>query len=214
METFKNKKNIFICSCVCVVIICIIVCFVWEHNNQNVKYDFIEADNNENEVNIKKDFNEPDDKIYVYVLGEVNNSGVIEAQYGDRLKDVIEKAGGFTSEADIEKVNLAYQVEDEQKIVIPNVNSKSSDGDGEKEYISAGAGVDIVEGGSKGAKVNINRATQTELETLSGIGPSMANKIIQYRNKNGKFTNVEELKNVPGIGNSKYEAIKDCVVAR
>lgn len=214
METFKNKKNIFICSCVCVVIICIIVCFVWEHNNQNVKYDFIEADKNENEVNIKKDFNEPDDKIYVYVLGEVNNSGVVEVQYGNRLKDVIEKAGGFTSEADIEKVNLAYQVEDGQKIVIPNVNAVEKDENTGEEQITAGAGVDIVEGGGNGTKVNINRATQTELETLSGIGPSMANKIIQYRNKNGKFKSVEELKNVPGIGDSKYEAIKDSIVAK
>ena len=214
MEILKSKKNLFICSCVCIVIICIIVCFVYEHNNQNFKYDFIEADNNDNEVSNEKNTNKLDDKIYVYVLGEVNNSGVIEIQYGDRLKDVIEKAGGFTAEADVEKVNLAYQVEDGQKIVIPNVNAAGKDENMGEEYITAGAGVDIVEGGGNGTKVNINRATQTELETLSGIGPSMANKIIQHRNKNGKFKNVEELKDVPGIGDSKYDAIKDSIVAK
>ena len=215
MGIFKNKKNLYICICLCVVIICIIVCLVWEHNNPNAEYAFIQADSSENVANSEKSINKADEKIYVYILGEVNNSGVIEVKYGDRLKDVIEKAGGFTAEADVEKVNLAYQVEDGQKIVIPNINTvKSSENTGE-EYVTNGAGENIVEGeGTSSSKININKATQTELETLSGIGPSVANKIIQYRDKNGKFTNIEELKNVPGIGESKYEAIKDYVIAR
>ncbi|MBO5179536.1 MAG: helix-hairpin-helix domain-containing protein [Clostridia bacterium] len=65
-----------------------------------------------------------------------------------------------------------------------------------------------MEGGEK-IKVNINTATQAELESLSGIGPSLASKIIDYRNKNGKFKKNEDLKNVPGIGESKYETFKD-----
>lgn len=214
MEFFRNKKNLYILICTCVAIICIIVCLLIEHNDNNSEYQFVPAENKEISTGDAKINNESDDKIYVYVIGEVNNTGVIEANYGDRLKDIIEKAGGFTPEADTKKINLAYQVEDGQKIVIPNINDLSDNESVGDDYITTGAGINALQGQGGAAKVNINRATQTELETLSGIGPSMANKIIDYRNKNGKFSSIDELKNVPGIGEAKFESIREYVVVK
>ena len=144
------------------------------------------------------------EKIIVHVTGCVENEGIVELEEGARIADAIENAGGATLDADMGKINLAYKLKDGQKIYVPsNI---------EKEEISLvtdeGEGVQDAQGKTSG-KVNINTATQTELETLSGIGPSMAQKIIEYRNKNGKFTDTEDIKNVPGIGDAKYSAIKD-----
>ena len=135
----------------------------------------------------------------------MNNPGLVEMKEGSRIKDVVEKAGGFTNEADIDKVNLAYEVQDEQKIVIPNINDQSDDVsiiDENTDFIKS-------DSNNKKGKININTATQSELESLTGIGPSMASKIIEYRKENGKFKSVEDIKNVSGIGSTKYESIKD-----
>ena len=149
---------------------------------------------------------EQEDKIKVHIVGEVRKEGIIEIEKDARLADVIEEAGGITEEADLSKINLAYCVKDGQKIYIPNMEENI------EEYIvdDAGDGVLPEEDYNKNnEKVNINTAKQTELETLSGIGPSTALKIINYRKENGEFKNIEDLKNVPGIGDSKFETIKD-----
>ena len=101
---------------------------------------------------------------------------------------------------------MAYIVQDGQKINIPSVNSVENN-----SYITENIGENIIieDITIKTQLVNINTATQTQLETLSGIGPSTALKIIQYREENGKFKTIEEIKNVPGIGESKFEAIKN-----
>lgn len=117
---------------------------------------------------------------------------------------MIEEAGGLTQNADINKVNLAYVVQDGQKINIPSVNNVEKEG-----YISENIGENIIENDSKTKRVNINSANQNELETLTGIGPSTALKIINYRKENGKFKNIEDIKNVPGIGESKFQGIKN-----
>lgn len=208
MKDFKDKKILYIGICIVIIIMCIILCFFWEKNQESSDYGVVE--NFDITTNTKSE-NKENKKIYVYVVGEVNKPGVIEAYAGDRLKNIVELAGGFSSEANIEKINLAYEVEDGQKIVIPSIND--SDEISEK-YITSGAGANVVEGDVYGSKVNINTATQTELETLTGIGPSMASKIIEYRNQNGRFDDIEDLKNVPGIGESKYQSVKDSIVVK
>lgn len=112
----------------------------------------------------------------------------------------------MTENADTNKINLAYVVQDGQKINIPNVNNVETEG-----YISQEIGENIIIEDIKTSTnlVNINTATQSELETLTGIGPSTALKIINYREENGKFKTIEDLKNVPGIGEAKFEAIKN-----
>ena len=108
-------------------------------------------------------------------------------------------------DADITNVNLAYKVEDGQKIYIPN----KLEADEIENIVTRDNGEGVLQGEKQNEKVNINTATQTELETLSGIGPSTALKIITYRNENGKYKNIEEIKNVPGIGESKYKQIEN-----
>ena len=152
-----------------------------------------------------------DDVIYIHIVGEVRNQGVVTLNKGQRIMDAIEKAGGVTEEADLSKVNLAFVLSDGQKVKIPSVNDEAGSGE---EFVTAGGGYNVVQGGSGGSvgvKVNINNASQTELETISGVGPSLAAKIINYREKNGKFRSIEELKNISGIGDSKFEGMKDFV---
>ena len=144
-------------------------------------------------------------KIKVYITGEVKNQGVIELEEGDRIADAIEKAGGQTEQASLKNVNLAYQVEDGQKIYIPNVN------DNETEIIDDGASGVVDDTTANQTVVNINKADETELQSLNGIGESLATSIVQYRKENGKFETIEDLKNVPGIGDSKFENIKEYI---
>lgn len=171
-----------------------------ENNNQNTE----ETGNNE-------------ETIAIHITGQVKRPGIIYLKKGARIVDAIKEAGGATKNANLDRVNLAYILSDGQKIYIPNKNEK----DEEKEYIISNSGENILleEGNSntgelsKGVsgKVNINDAKQTELETLPGIGPSLAQRIIEYRETNGKFQKIEDLQNVKGIGDSKYSNIKDNV---
>ena len=168
-----------------------------------------------------------DEKIYVYITGEVNNPGVVILPYGSRVSDAIDLAGGVTSNADIMKVNLVYMLQDGMKVNIPSKNELKNNPN--FEYITMSSGDEKDDANSSSTRnssstsenkssnnesafrisnVNINTATQTELETLPGIGPSLALKIINYRKENGKFSSIDELKNVSGIGNNKYEEIR------
>ena len=137
-------------------------------------------------------------EITVHVAGAVSHPGVVRLREGDRVIDAIEEAGGPLPEADLEALNLAQEVSDGQKI---HVRVAGEDG-------GEGAGT---AGGSGGGKVNINLADRGELEELPGIGPTLAERIIAYREKTGGFRSVEELKQVSGIGEKKLEEIRDLV---
>lgn len=140
--------------------------------------------------------------IKVYITGEVKNQGVIELEEGARIADAIEKAGGKTEQANLKNVNLAYQLEDGQKIYIPNID------DIETEVIDDGASGIVGDTTADQGIININKADENELQSLNGIGESLASSIVEYRKENGKFETIEDLKNVPGIGESKFENIK------
>ncbi len=137
-------------------------------------------------------------QITVHITGAINNPGVIILEEGARIVDALEAAGGETEEADVNRLNLAYVLEDGEKLYIPSKNEE------EQEYITQGKD-NMSEGQSK---ININSAQIEELITLPGVGEATANKIIEYRKENGKFQKIEDLKNVPGIGDSKFENIK------
>lgn len=167
-----------------------------------------------------KEMEETEAEIIIYITGEVNQEGVYSLPEGARVADAIEQAGGLTENAYTEEINLAYVLEDGVKIEIPNkddiYNKVETNTITEVEnYITAESGMDIEERQTKTSeKVNINTATQEELETLVGIGPSIANKIVQYRKENGNFKTVDDIKNVSGIGESKFEKIKDYVCVK
>ena len=147
-------------------------------------------------------------EIAVHIVGEVKRQGIVYVEEGSRVADVIKKAGGETKESDLSKVNLAYIVKDGEKIYIPNKNEKID------EYITKNNGNTFIETNhssttSKEEKININTANLTELDSLPGIGPAIAQKIIDYREENGKFKKIEDLQNVKGIGDAKFEEVKD-----
>lgn len=154
-----------------------------------------------------------EEMIIVHVSGEVKEPGIVKLKEGERIADAIEKAGGATDDADLSKLNLAYVLEDGVKVRIP----KKNEGENAGEYVSEESGEEVIQEGSVEAEentqttskvVNINKANQEELMTLPGIGESTAQKIIDYRKENGNFQTIEDIKNVSGIGDSKFNQIK------
>lgn len=208
----KNNKILYISICIIIIIVICVACICIDQKNYNnySTNDFVEQNNINNQNDNEKLIENA--KIYIHVTGEIINPGVYMLNEGDRIKDAIEKAGGITKDADINNINLAYKLSDGQKIKIPNVNEKNNI---IENYITENDGTNIIvqeKNDEKNKKININNASQAELETLTGIGPSTASKIIQYRKINGKFKKIEEIKNVTGIGESKYEEIKNDIV--
>ena len=146
-----------------------------------------------------------DETIIVYITGEVKKEGVIELPSGSRISDAIDKAGGLKETANIKQVNLAYELEDGQKIYIPNKNDKTTD----IEIIDDGDDMIVDDNMQKSSLININKANSEELQKLKGIGEMLSQNIVEYREENGKFAKIEDLMKVPGIGQNKFENIKE-----
>ena len=146
-------------------------------------------------------YNESLNSIIVYVCGAVKESKVVTLKENSRICDAIDAVGGLTNEADLSNINLAYILEDGEKIYIPKKGEESQSSNLLSSYNSK----------KNNSKININKATQTELETIPGVGPSTALKIINYREDNGKFNSIEDIKNVSGIGDAKFENIKNYI---
>ncbi|HJJ03603.1 MAG TPA: helix-hairpin-helix domain-containing protein [Clostridiaceae bacterium] len=207
MEILNKKQKIIVV--VLIIIMCIVIGYYIISKTEKYNYSDIEKISNIIEEDQEVDDNIIENKIVIHITGEVEEEGVIELEKGARISDAIEEAGGTTKEADLSNVNLAYSLSDGQKVKIPNINEK----DEEIIVVEEKAGDNIIIEGnkSKEEKININKAAQTEIETLPGIGPSTALKIITYRNEHGEFKNIEDIKNVSGIGDSKFENIKEYI---
>ena len=143
----------------------------------------------------------------VHVSGAVNKEGIVELEENSRIADAIEKSGGLKDDANMNEVNLAYKLEDGMKIYIPSNKDQEVQ---ERSNISSVVESNVTNKKAN-SKVNINTAPQEELDSLPGIGPSTALKIINYRKEHGKFSKIEELKNVSGIGDSKFNQLKDLI---
>ena len=128
--------------------------------------------------------------IKVYVTGAVLAPGVYELPAGSRAQDAVEAAGGFLPGAAKEQVNLAALLEDEVQIHIPFTSTTSR---------------------AQGGRLNINTATAEELATLPGIGPTTAERIVEYRLQHGFFRTIQDIQNVPGIGPTTFEKIRDYI---
>lgn len=146
-------------------------------------------------------------EVYVDVGGAVVTPGVYRLREGARVAQAIDAAGGLTPEADVAGLNRASRVVDGQKIYVSHV--------GEQQTVSDVAGSGPGEASASASVVsnlvNINTANAAELQTLSGVGPSMAQSIIDERTQNGPFTSIEDLMRVSGIGEKKFAKIKDCI---
>lgn len=214
----ENKKEFLIKLGIICIILIISIFFIIVYSQKDDKSDiyenFLEIGNIENTVEIGKEQNNVKnqvntEKIKVYITGEVNNPGVKELEYGARIEDIIILAEGLTEFANISKVNLAYKLEDGQKVYIPNVNEKI------EEYITEENGEGILENSTKTLdKININTADIELFCKLPGVGESLASRIIDYREENGNFKSIEDLKNVAGIGEKKFETLKEYIVIK
>lgn len=131
-------------------------------------------------------------EVTVHVVGEVAKPGVYQLPGGSRVHEAIDTAGGATENAHLELINLAAQISDGQQIVVPD--SQTAAGAAAVTTTATGSGI-----GADG-KVSINLASASELEKLDGIGPSLAERIVAYRESNGPFSSIESLTEVPGIG--------------
>ena len=138
--------------------------------------------------------------ITVFISGEVKNPGVVTIDSEKRLSDAVNELGGTTENADLNKVNLATKLKDESHYIIPKI------GDNLESFNN-----ETSENDNKNNLININDATIQELDTLPGVGEATANKIVNYREEKGKFNSIEEIKNVNGIGDKKYEELKNII---
>ena len=157
-----------------------------------------------------------DGTIFVDIGGAVKTPMLAELPDGSRVDDAIKAAGGLRQEADMSSINRAEFLLDGQKVYIPslpmdedgNVIESASSGGSSSGDSSAGTSSG---GGTASGKVNINTADSEQLQTLNGVGPATAQKIIDYRQSNGSFTSVEDIKNVSGIGDKTFEKLKDSI---
>ncbi len=145
--------------------------------------------------------------IVVYVSGAVNRPGVVQLSEGARAKEAIDACGGFLATADTNGVNLAQKLKDGMQVKVPEKASLSMQENGSGASNARASAHSLPDG-----MVNINTAGEAELDKLPGIGPAMAKRIIEYRTENGAFQAPEEIKRVKGIGDAKYEQMKDKIV--
>lgn len=139
--------------------------------------------------------------VFVDVKGAVAFPGLYEVDQGERLKFVIDQAGGFTEEADKKLINLAVKVTDEMLIYVPKIGEMVADS---PLIIEKGTG-------SSAQRVNLNAASKEEFETLPGIGPSKAAAFVKYREENGPYQNIEDIKEVSGVGEKTFEKLKEYI---
>ena len=156
----------------------------------------------------------PKSEIVVHVMGAVKSPGVYHLSTEVRIHEAIEKAGGKTDQADIHSLNLAAKIRDGEQIYVPEIRKIP---DVEQTIPTAPSAAASRQpyprspASSDGSRININTATAKELQTLRGIGPTMAQRIVEYRQTSGRFATVEELTHVKGIGEKTLEKIRDSI---
>ena len=205
MKEFFNKYKILI-----IVMICLLGFLIILSTSTS------DIDNNEDafkkyskETEIKEDSedsyteNNKEDKIFVYIGGAVEKPNVYKLEEGSRIKDLVEIAGGFSDNAESKNINLAQKLNDEDYIYVYSI---------EESEIDSNISSEVNSSIRKDGCININKATVEELKSIDGIGEVRASKIIEYREENGPYKNIDELKNIGArIGEKTFETIKDKV---
>lgn len=205
-----DKKDKIIYGLIIAVFI-LIANFAYSNNMAGIfdksdKISLVDEDNldEDQDIDSKKEESANDSIKKVYISGEINKPGVYQIKDGDRLEDLINEAGGLTDKASEKILNLAQRLDDQMKIYIPNIDEENS-----LENIDPNQAANI-SASSKSELININTASKEELMSLPNIGDKRADAIIEYRSAN-KFEKIEDIKNVTGIGDKFYEALKDLI---
>ena len=217
-----NKKQKIIFGIIIIFMVAIIIYYIYSTLN-NAEYDTEDISTNSSldvnnteiqNISIEENVTEAEE-ILVHVSGCVKEEKIVSLPDGSRVNDAIEAAGGLTKEADLSNINLAYILEDGEKIYIPKKGEEIPENNSSSMLSPSTSVTSSSSSSTKNtSKVNINKATEAELETIPGIGPSTALKIINYRNENGKFKSIEDVKNISGIGDAKYEKMKNYITIK
>lgn len=220
----QKQKIIFIIIILCMI--AVIVYYIYTVlSNSNAEDTFSEIDNtilfnSDSENNMAEDISDKPEEILVHISGCVKEEKVVTLKSGSRIQDAINSAGGLSKDADLTNINLAYILEDGEKIYIPKKGEELSQDSLIYSESSVGTDASVrsssthTSSSNKTTKININKAGQSELETIPGVGPSTALKIVNYREENGKFKSIEDIKNVSGIGDAKYEQMKEYITVK
>lgn len=209
MET--DKKDKLIIALIIGIVIVLSHNFVSSQKSDDLVFENISSsldDKKQTKLINNNDNKEKNEKATIkkiHISGEINKPGVYEINDDYRLEDLVNDAGGLTENADLNKINLALKLEDQMRIIIPNVNDK----DNNENNMTSQLISPINQNDNK--KVDINTADKSELMILPNIGEKRADAIVEYRQKN-KFNKIEDIKNVSGIGDKYFDAMKDMIV--
>ncbi len=203
---YYERRKIIIVS-ILFIGVCILISFNYlKNSNSKIVQEDIIIEEKIEEEEVKE---ENIKYLIVDIKGEVNHPGCYKVESDSRVSDVVELAGGLTKDAYTDSINLSAKVFDEMVIVIDKKEANNikieSDAKVEKKTNNK------TDTKKTSGKVSINNATEKELMTLKGIGSAKAKSIIEYRNKNGAFKSIEELKKIKGIGDKIFESIKDSI---
>lgn len=201
-QIIMDKKRITIIAVVIFVFILFFSIKLYERSDKTEDIPDTIAELEEEEVAAIPEESQPS-MVYVDIKGAVVKPGVYKLEDEKRVLDVIQLAGGFQTDADQTKINLAARVTDEMVLYIPRIG----------EVLQSQTGLPTNSEMDDG-KININTATSLELESLPGIGAAKAASIITFREQNGPFKEIEDLVNVTGIGDKSFEKLKDQIKVR
>ncbi len=184
------------------VLACVLVGVGALHFGSHTSDDYSLASADESQFE-KQDTQTETQKILVDVEGSVLSPGLYELDADARVGDAVNAAGGLAADAVPAQINLARKIADGEQVYVASVD------DAAVSLGQSSMSVGALGKGSEQGKININTASSDELQKLSGIGPSLAERIIDYRESNGRFSSVDDLQNVSGIGKSRFANIKD-----
>ncbi|MGO1470439.1 MAG: SLBB domain-containing protein [Tissierella sp.] len=221
---FTKKEQVVILIVISIIVLVVGFKFlskqIMTKNNKNDKDNelIIKTDNLEKEMETDNDIDRQEEQyekdikedIIVHISGQVENPGIVELKSGERLMDAVELLGGLTGEADEDRINLAKKLQDEEKIYIPKIGEEL-----EIEILDAVETSNSVDKDTeKGRdKIDINICTKEELNSLPGIGDVLSDRILEYREDN-IFKTIEDIMNVSGVGDKKFEGLKDLIIIK
>lgn len=189
-----------------------------ENKDANYKDEIIDKDSSDeiDNIQVSQLSYSGENKITIYISGEVNSPGVVELNSDDRLADGVSLCGGLTENANLNAINLAIKIKDESHYIIPKIGEGIVSNEVEENSNSTTNEDRLTNEVNENQnnnedKININTANMAELDSLPGFGEVTAQKIIDYRNENSKFNSIEEIKNIKGIGDKKFNDVKDYI---
>lgn len=198
-----KKEQIILVIIMGLIIVLGLGVLLWQNLTNKIVIENMAVDQ-EKDYNVEIPETEEKKKIVVHVTGEVKNTGVFELEENSRVIDAIIAAGGETKLADLDNLNLAAPIYDGEKIYVPSII----------DTVSKGEKNNTGHNKQNSNKIDINSATVEEFQQLPGIGPSKAKNIIEYRQKVGRFAEINELLEVTGIGEKTLNRIRDKLTIR